>query len=93
MWGGVGIDTTSLSSINGANKSYTATEDCYAIGYMSVASTSVMCWVKIDNTIEIDGTGQGVSHPLCFPLKKGQTVTTRNETGQAYSLTFYKLKY
>ena len=57
---------------------------------MNMGATNVSCYVSIDG-MQIFATGANISHPLCFPVKKGQVIKTRNETGQGYQIYFYAI--
>ena len=95
--GFAGIDTsTVIEHKTGINISWTATKDCWCFAQIA-AITGAGAAVYIDN-VYIAGTrlqkdGTYFQYTLLIPVKQGQTVTTRNVTGQDYDLTFYPVKY
>ena len=84
------IGNTLLTTINTYNASWEATSNGWCVGYI-YSTNDHLAIVSIDgDTIVSSG---GVSNaanmvfPVCFPIKKGQTLMTRND-----SATFYNIK-
>lgn len=86
--------SNTITTITGPNASWTATENCFALASMGGTSDRPA-------TIYIDGvavvvialaTTSGITYPFktFIPVKKGQTVSTRNVAGHAYEVTFVR---
>ena len=94
----MGIDPSRiLTTINGVNQTWVAPEDCWAFGYMNVGSaTSGSCYVGLSNNgtdfSYIYGSGSNINHPICLPIKKGQTIMTAPTTGHAYVIKILGVK-
>lgn len=83
------IDTSKkIKTINSYNQSWVATENCWCSGQMKT-SGNVAAWITLDNEwIELNAAT--VNKGFCFPVKKGQTVATRNDSSGTYDLRFFK---
>ena len=86
--------SNTITTITGPNASWTATENCFALAQMGGPSDRPA-------TIYIDGvavvvislaTSTSITYPFktFIPVKKGQTVSTRNVSGHAYEITFVR---
>lgn len=87
-----GINTrASITTITTAGTSWTATKDCWIVG--SVTSKDGTTANVNVNGVAVAGVGNtATSFFVCFPVKKGQTVTTRNADASkvGYNLTAYE---
>ena len=92
-----GIDmANTLHSITTAGESYTATEDCWAVGYIGNSNVAAQAQVFLDGYIicaSYSNPVEGGIAPICFPVKEGQQVTTRNSSGQIYQIGFKRLRF
>ena len=94
--GAVGLDPSNvLHRITTENGSWTATSDCWCVGGMGKGTSASQTEIYLNNVkILIQWSAQAGStdaYPVCFPVKKGQTVKTRNIAGQLYDLSFYAI--
>ena len=72
-----GIDTTKIVQTYIVSGTYTATEDCYAVGRIRCSTAQSLAIVYLDG-VEVSATGSTSSIPLFLPVKKGQTVSFNN---------------
>lgn len=89
------IDTDNvLATITTAGASYTATENCWVIGIHenngALGSQVFLNGITV-GTIYDRTTHAILSSSVCFPVMKGQTVTTRSVG--TYELTVYGVKH
>ena len=84
-----GIDTTNIVQNYITSGTYTATEDCYAVGRIRCSTAQQVAVVYIDG-VEVSATGLTSSIPLFLPVKKGQTVSFNNVFGG--QIIFYGFK-
>lgn len=84
--------SASITTITTPNASWTATKDCWIVGSVS-SKDGTTANVNVNN-VAVAGVGNtATSSFVCFPVKKGQTVTTRNADSSkvAFSLTAYEM--
>lgn len=92
-----GIDTAhTIGSITTPAGTYTATEDCWCIGRISNGTSNRAAQVSINGVVVATGyvtttPEESSLFPVILPIKAGQTVTTRDETGNEYNLVFFKI--
>lgn len=84
------VGSTTIKTINTYNASWQATANGWCVGYMYSTSDHV-AFVSVDG-VEVARSGgttyaANVTFPVSFPIKKGQTITTRND-----SVTYYNIK-
>ena len=89
-----GMAGSSLETIDAPNGSWTATADCWAVAYMGLGSGTAQAAIYLDDgttntNIATWVTTSSSRVPLCFPVRKGQKVRTRNATGHEYLVNFY----
>lgn len=94
--GFAGIDTSRvLHTLTTYNASWTATEDCWCnagVGASSSAAAQVSVdGVVIANTWQPSTSSYNIATFCMFPVKKGQVVSTRNQSSTKYNVTFYGL--
>ena len=84
------IDTTNLiTTIDTYNADYTATVDCWCIGFCRKGSSSGNnAQVNLDS-INIANVNSLENHIMQFPVKKGQHIKTRNDASGVYTLFVY----
>jgi hypothetical protein len=84
------IDTSNLiTTINTYNADYTATADCWCIGFCRKSSSgSNNAQVNLDsaNVANVTSTDNVI---MQFPVKAGQHIKTRNDSGGIYTLFVY----
>lgn len=83
-----------ITTITGVNASWTATENCFALAKMG-GTSGVPAIIMIDSVnvaVCSLATSSSITYPFetSFPVKKGQTVTTRNTSGHKYEITFVR---
>lgn len=86
--------SNTITTITGANASWTATENCFALAKMG-GTSGVAASIAIDgvNVVVCSlASSSSVTYPFetSFPVKKGQTVTTRNASGHQYEIKFVR---
>ena len=86
------IDTNRrLATITTYDATYLATEDCWcvycvrvsAVGYAARVNLNGVTIVSINSTTDTSGA---------FPVKKGQTVTTRDKDTGVYDISIYAMQ-
>lgn len=83
-----------IHTLEGVGQTWTATQDCYCVAAMGAYTEAAE--VYVDGVLVLL-TGLMTSESMVytfagnFYVKSGQVVSTKNVTGQAYSLKFYSL--
>lgn len=90
------IDTSNiLHTLSSLNEAWTATADCWALGSMW-STASATAGISIDNVDVIYGAGASsvanASFPVSLPVKKGQTIKTRNAQATGYAINLFAMK-
>ena len=83
------IGDTLLTTIDTYNASWEATANGWCVGYI-FSSSDHSPIVSIDGVEIIRSGGSSsaanLTFPVCFPIKKGQTITTRNDSATSYNI-------
>jgi hypothetical protein len=84
--------TDVITTINTRGASYTTTKDGWLVGIIG-CSENKQAWVKIDGVTVASmfvnsASVCPISYNICIPVKAGQIITTRSDSGN-YDLTFY----
>lgn len=83
------IGDTLLTTINTYNASWEATANGWCVGYMG-ATSDHLAIVSLDGATIVSSGGTSYAanmvYPVCFPIKKGQTLTTRNDSATIYNI-------
>lgn len=83
------VGSTTIKTINSYNASWQATANGWCVGYMYSTSDHI-AFVNVDG-VEVARSGgttyaANVVFPVSFPIKKGQTITTRNVSDTYYNI-------
>ena len=84
------INTSNLiTTIDTYNADYTATVDCWCIGFCRKGSSAGNnAQVNLDSA-NIANVNSTENHIMQFPVKAGQHIKTRNDSGGIYTLFIY----
>ena len=85
-----------IHQITTQGASWTATEDGWMIGTMSVTSYKAGPRIMINDSV-VAGTymstsSGGLDMPIHIPFKKGDVIKTRNNTNGDYNLSFFGMR-
>ena len=85
--------TNKIHTISTVNDSWQATQNCWCVGSFGSGTSGSEATVTLSNGSNTQTfrsyAGTDSKAPICMPIQKGQTVSTRDRANQVYDLAFY----